>query len=36
MILNQYLNGLGLYINDPELDFDNDGHVVIKEGSISF
>ena len=29
--LNQYLNGLGLYTS-PELDFDNDGYVVIKEG----
>ena len=29
--LNQYLNGLGLY-NSPELDFVNDGYVVIKEG----
>jgi len=29
--LNQFLNGLGLHQN-PELDFVNDGHVVIKEG----
>ena len=29
--LNQFLNGLGLHHN-PDLDFDNDGHVVIKEG----
>ena len=29
--LNQFLNGLGLHHN-PELDFENDGHVVIKEG----
>ena len=29
--LNQFLNGLGLHSN-PELDFANDGHVVIKEG----
>ena len=29
--LNQYLNGLGLYTS-PELDFVNDGYVVIKEG----
>ena len=29
--LNQYLNGLGLH-NDPELDFDNEKYVVIKEG----
>ncbi len=29
--LNQFLNGLGLY-NNPELDFTNDGYVVIKEG----
>ena len=29
--LNQFLNGLGLY-NNPELDFKNDGYVVIKEG----
>ena len=29
--LNQFLNGLGLY-HSPELDFQNDGYVVIKEG----
>lgn len=29
--LNQFLNGLSLYSN-PELDFKNDGYVVIKEG----
>ncbi len=29
--LNQFLNGLGLYSN-PELDFANDGHVLIREG----
>jgi hypothetical protein len=29
--LNQFLNGLGLY-QSPELDFQNDGYVVIKEG----
>ena len=29
--LNQFLNGLGLH-NQPDLDFGNDGHVVIKEG----
>ena len=29
--LNQYLNGLGLH-NNPELDFANDGYVVIREG----
>ena len=29
--LSQFLNGLSLH-NDPELDFANDGHVVIKEG----
>jgi len=29
--LNQFLNGLSLH-NSPELDFDNDNHVVIKEG----
>ena len=29
--LNQYLNGLALH-NDPELNFENDGYVVIKEG----
>ena len=29
--LNQFLNGLGLHQN-PELDFGNQGHVVIREG----
>jgi len=29
--LNQFLNGLGLH-QSPELDFQNDGYVVIKEG----
>ncbi len=29
--LNQFLNGLSLH-NSPDLDFENDGHVVIKEG----
>ena len=29
--LNQFLNGMGLH-QSPELDFKNDGHVVIKEG----
>ncbi len=29
--LNQFLNNLGLY-QSPELDFQNDGYVVIKEG----
>jgi len=29
--LNQFLNGLNLY-QSPELDFQNDGYVVIKEG----
>tara|TARA_B100000945_G_scaffold290434_1_gene264155 strand:+ start:130 stop:693 length:564 start_codon:yes stop_codon:yes gene_type:complete len=29
--LNQFLNGMGLHQN-PDLDFENDGHVVIKEG----
>ncbi len=29
--LGQFLNGLSLH-NNPELDFENDGHVVIKEG----
>jgi hypothetical protein len=29
--LNQFLNGLGLHQN-PELDFENDSYVVIKEG----
>ena len=31
--LGQFLNGLGLHHN-PELDFANDGHVVIKEGKM--
>ena len=31
--LNQFLNGLSLH-NNPELDFTNDGHVVIKEGKM--
>ena len=31
--LNQFLNGLGLQ-QHPELDFKNDGHVVIKEGKM--
>ena len=29
--LNQFLNGLGLHQN-PDLDFENQGHVVIREG----
>ena len=29
--LGQFLNGLGLH-RDPELDFQNDNHVIIKEG----
>ena len=29
--LNQFLNGLGLH-HQPDLDFANDGHVVIREG----
>ena len=29
--LNQFLNGLSLH-NNPDLDFANEGHVVIKEG----
>jgi len=29
--LNQFLNGLGLH-HSPDLDFDNDSYVVIKEG----
>ena len=29
--LNQFLNGMGLHQN-PDLDFENEGHVVIKEG----
>jgi len=29
--LNQFLNGLTLH-SSPDLDFTNDGHVVIKEG----
>ena len=31
--LGQFLNGMGLHQN-PELDFKNDGHVVIKEGKM--
>ena len=31
--LNQFLNGLGLH-QSPELDFENNGHVVIKEGKM--
>ena len=31
--LNQFLNGMGLHHN-PELDFNNDGYVVIKEGKM--
>ena len=31
MILNQFLNGLSLHAS-PELDFGNDGYVVIREG----
>ena len=31
--LSQFLNGLGLHHN-PELDFANNGHVVIKEGKM--
>ena len=31
--LSQFLNGLGLH-QSPELDFENDGHVVIKEGKM--
>ena len=29
--LNQFLNGIGLHQN-PDLDFENEGHVVIREG----
>jgi hypothetical protein len=29
--LNQFLNGIGLY-HSPELDFDNEGYVMIREG----
>jgi hypothetical protein len=29
--LNQFLNGIGLY-QSPELDFDNEGYVMIREG----
>ena len=29
--LNQFLNGLGLH-QDPDLDFGNDSHVIIREG----
>ena len=31
--LNQFLNGLGLHRN-PELDFENDGHVIIRDGKM--
>ena len=31
--LGQFLNGMGLH-QSPELDFKNDGHVVIKEGKM--
>jgi hypothetical protein len=31
--LNQFLNGISIHKN-PELDFDNDGYVVIKEGKM--
>ena len=31
--LGQFLNGMGLH-QSPELDFQNDGHVVIKEGKM--
>ena len=31
--LNQFLNGMGLH-HSPELDFNNDGYVVIKEGKM--
>ncbi len=31
--LNQFLNGLGLH-KAPELDFENDGYVVIREGKM--
>ena len=31
--LNQFLNGMGLH-QSPELDFSNDGYVVIKEGKM--
>ena len=31
--LNQFLNGMGLHHN-PELDFNNEGYVVIKEGKM--
>ena len=31
--LGQFLNGMGLH-QSPELDFGNDGHVVIKEGKM--
>ena len=32
--LNQFLNGLSLH-SSPELDFANDGYVVIREGQVS-
>ena len=31
--LNQFLNGLSLH-QSPELDFQNEGHVVIREGKM--
>ena len=31
--LSQFLNGIGNLYHDPELDFVNEGHVVIKEGT---
>jgi len=31
--LNQFLNGLGLHKN-PELDFENDGYVIIRDGKM--
>ena len=31
--LNQFLNGLGLHRN-PELDFENDGYVIIRDGKM--
>ena len=32
--LSQFLNGIDNLYHDPELDFANDGHVVIKEGKM--
>ena len=32
--LSQFLNGIDNLYQDPELDFANDGHVVIKEGKM--